>query len=54
MRYFLLKQYFCAMLCIYAFQQLVGEYVLDYIRLEIFYFLTLNMNEMQYQQNHFG
>ena len=29
-RYFLLKQYFCAMLCVYAFKQLVGENEIDY------------------------
>ena len=28
--YFLLKQYFCAMLCAYAFKQLVGENEIDY------------------------
>ena len=25
-----LKQYFCAMLCVYAFKQLVGENEIDY------------------------
>ena len=30
MRYFLLKQYFCAMLCVYALKQLVGENEIDY------------------------
>ena len=29
-RYFLLKQYFCAMLCLYAFKLLVGENEIDY------------------------
>ena len=29
-RYFLLKQYFCAMLCVYAVKQLVGEIEVDY------------------------
>ena len=29
-RYFLLKQYFCAMLCVYAFKQLEGENEIDY------------------------
>ena len=38
-----LKQYFCAMLCVYAFKQLVGENEIDNhlmlkIRLEILYF----------------
>ena len=42
-RYFLLKQYFCAMLCVYAFKQLVGENEMTTIlvlkiRLEILYF----------------
>ena len=30
MRYFILKKYFCAMLCAYAFKQLVGENEIDY------------------------
>ena len=29
MRYFLFKQYFCAMVCVYAFEQLVGEHEID-------------------------
>ena len=29
-RFFLLKRYFCAMLCVYAFKQLVGENEIDY------------------------
>ena len=29
-RYFLGKQYFCAMLCVYAFKQLVGENEINY------------------------
>ena len=29
-RCFLLKQSFCAMLCVYAFKQLVGENEIDY------------------------
>ena len=46
------------MLCVYAFKQLVGENEIDTIlvlkiRLEILYFETFNMNEMQHQQNHF-
>ena len=28
--YFLLKQYFCVMLCVYAFKQLIGENEIDY------------------------
>ena len=45
------------MLCVYAFKQLVGENEMTTIlvlkiRLEILYFQTLNMNEMQHQQNH--
>ena len=45
------------MLCVYAFKQLVGENDIDTIlvlkiRFEILYFKTLNMNEMQHQQNH--
>ena len=40
---FFKKQYFCAMLCVYAFKQLVGENEIDYHlsaqnRLEILYF----------------
>ena len=36
----LLKQYFCAMLCVYAFKQLLGENEIDYhlSALEILYF----------------
>ena len=45
------------MLCVYAFKQLVGKNDIDTIivlkiRFEILYFKTLNMNEMQHQQNH--
>ena len=47
------------MFCVYAFKQLVGENKINYhlrivlkIRLEILFFLTFDMNEMQHQQNH--
>ena len=45
------------MLCVHAFKQLIDENEINYhlsaqIRLEIFYFKTFNMNQMQHQQNH--
>ena len=50
------KTIFCAMLCVYAFKQLVGENEIDnHLSAQNLFgnivFLTFNMNEMQHQQN---